>query len=272
MESEAKGPYTEESLKGLVESGKLTRDCFIFDEEKDGFIPFSEKPDFWQRLKPVEKPGLKLKKKTPEVAPSDGPETPAGNQKKKITPPATQPQIGKGLEDSVDLNQVLAAAEGNTRETSHVKRPKLTQLRAARVIIPGLCLAFLIFLSAVIGAFYEPLYEMISKSRYELGLFLQNWILFFALIDFFLMVAIGLGRTNVFPLLRFRACLGVGFFCFIYYSTQNWEAMAALSAYQIGLFASTLTVRFLPTLFYLVLSIAGASYFSYLFWSGNLVL
>lgn len=270
-ESDASGPYTIESLRDLVESGKLTRECYVFDEEVDGFIPLSENDALWQQIQPVKKVGLKLKKKEPEVVETQSSPKPQKKPSKAKTETETN-NATKGLDESVDLNRVLAAAEGNTKETGHVKRPKLTQLRAARVIIPGIMISILVFLSAVIGAYYDPLYNMISESNYEIGLFLQNWILIFALIDLVIMLAVGLGQTNIFPFLRLRACIGIGFFCFIYYSTQNWEAMGAVTAYQFGLFASTLTYRFLPTLFYLVLSAAGAGFFSYLFWSGKLVI
>lgn len=269
---EARGPYTLAALKELVANGNLKRTAYYYDEDKDAFVSFEDTPDLWHQIQPPPKVGLKLKRTTPVPVPESTPgtEDPSGKSLQKTPAPAA-PEKSTGMEESIDLNQVFASAEGKTPGTRHTRRPARTQHWAASILLPGLVLAMLAFVGSLVYAYFDPLSEMVKNTDYSPGILLDNWILFFALVDFLLLLVIGLGQTGVFPFLRFRAALGLGFFGYVLYSLQAWEALAAISAYQAGLIGATLMARFLPTLCILLVAIGGSGYFGYLIWDGAIL-
>lgn len=259
------GPFTFEQLRDLAQSGVLKPETLFFREGMDDFAPFADNGELWSSLQPRKSVPLKLRGKQTEEA---GASETAGKQRKKRAPsPAPSP-----MDESDNVHRMLAAAEGETAQTRHTRKVRKSRERAVTVLMPGVVLMLLISVACIIQPYWEPLRSMVRSGDYSFDLLFSNWILALALIDLFLAIAIGLGQTGFFPLLRLRAAIGIGFFLFIFYSRQNWEALAAITALQSGMVGATLCSRFSTTTLMVLIGLGGGGFLVWLTWFEGLAL
>ena len=153
-----------------------------------------------------------------------------------------------------------------------MQRLRKSRAGALAILLPGLVLMLFASVAVVVRPQWEEIYGMIRSADYSFDLLLGNWILLFAIVDFALAIGIGLGQTALFGLLRFRAGFGLGFFLFLFYSRQEWEALAAVEALQLGMIGATLCARFFSTLLFVLLGLAGGGFLVWLAWFGGLSL
>mgnify|MGYP006268944709 CR=1 FL=1 len=265
---QADGPFSLEQLRELADSGILRPETLVYSEGMEDFVAFSERPELWESIRGPAKPSLRLKRKPVEGAePGEGAETAGPTKKKKAAPPSAD----EGGE-SGDIGRMLAAAEGKTEQTRYVQRLRKSRERAVAILLPGLVLMLFASVAVVVRPQWEEIYGMIRSADYSFDLLLGNWILLFAIVDFALAIGIGLGQTALFGLLRFRAGFGLGFFLFLFYSRQEWEALAAVEALQLGMIGATLCARFFSTLLFVLLGLAGGGFLVWLAWFGGLSL
>ncbi len=271
----ADGPFTQEQLRDLAASELIQIETLYCEEGMEDFAPFSENPDLWEQIKPAARQKLKLRlpntpAPTGTEAKSKSNPTPPGADSLKATeikPKArTKAAISKPEDESGNIGQMLAAAEGKTEQTRHIRHLKRSRALAVATLLPSVVLALLLSISVVVQPSWEAIFEMFKSGNYSIDLLTQNGILLFALADLFLAIGIGLGHTGLFPLLRFRCAIGLGFFFFLFYSRQEWLAVYAASALHVGVFAATLCVRFFATFFFSTLALAGGGALVWLVW------
>ena len=65
-------------------------------------------------------------------------------------------------------------------------------------------------------------------------------------IDLILATLLGLGVITLYPFVRFRAALGLGFVGFIFWTTGQLTPLIFLAVGSIGLYTTTIFVRYLP--------------------------
>ncbi|MFP4351854.1 MAG: GYF domain-containing protein [Puniceicoccaceae bacterium] len=259
----ADGPFTFEQLKDLAESGVLKPDTLYLREGMDDFAPFSGNEELWNSLQPPKKAPLKLRPRRGEEPAA----TETAGKQRKHQPPAPSP-----TDESGDVGRMLAAAEGETDETRHIRKLRRSRQRAVAVLMPGLVLMLLGSVACLIQPHWEPLRSMVESGEYSFDLLFSNWILALALVDLFLAIAIGLGQTGLFPFLRLRAAVGIGFFLFIFYSRQEWDALAAITALQTGMIGATLCSRFTTTTLMVLTGLAGGGFLVWLTWFKGIAL
>jgi len=216
-EPEARGPYTLDKLKDLVEKNKADRDTLYYDENQEEWINVLENADLRDGLFP-DKQHLSLKAK--EVADS-----------------LNTPDAGGGR---LTVDEMLAAAEGKTEDTRHLKKRETNMERAASLSLPAL--GVMMLLSAV-----SNLYMLI----------LQEPILILGVIDAFLALCCFLSVTDAFPIIRFRVMLGLGYFGYINWAWGELPQLFAVIAACLGAYIATLTLNLYLMVLAILLGILG---------------
>jgi hypothetical protein len=115
---------------------------------------------------------------------------------------------------------------------------------------------------------------LIDQKEGSLQALFQQPVVFLGALDLIMAVLLLLNATEIFPLIRFRAMLGSGFFSVLYFSNflngdpaGFWMAFATL-AFGLGLFVCTLTLNFFRMLLSATLGIIGSLGIA---WFSNLV-
>lgn len=165
---------------------------------------------------------------------------------------------GKPTEEAneqLTVSDMLAAAEGNTEDTKHLKRKLMLSEKAAAMSMPVLSVIFL--LSAF--SFLYPQIEVIQTifEDREYGLLLDNPMMVVGLLDLFLALCCFLHVTDIFPFLRFRAMLGLGYFAYSYWAMDDSIMMVAAVASSISIFVITITLNFPLMILCAILGIGG---------------
>jgi len=249
----ADGPFSIDQLRELVALEIASPETLYRTEAMEDFEPLGRENGLWAQIKPQPRVALKLRTEnnSSETTQPESAKKPLRQSAGKTAAPLSP------TSESADIDEMLAAAEGNTAQTSHTRKLRKSRNRVIMLFL---------FIGGLIQPVWIELYAMIKSGDYSIKILIENWTLFFALADLFLVIAIGLGNTGLFPLLRFRAALGLGFFAYLFYSRGDPQAIAALTALQFGLLGSTLCTRFAPTLLMVTIGLAGGGFFIWLSW------
>ena len=89
---------------------------------------------------------------------------------------------------------------------------------------------------------------------------------YFGFVDLFLAFALVLGATTVYPIIRFRAALGIGFLGIIFWcipGTVDLVPIITLTAGAIGLYLSTIFVSYFALALASSIGLAGMMAFAY---------
>ncbi len=256
------GPFSVDQLRELSSAGILGRETLIRQGGSGGFSPLGDDPALWDEVRERPKSTLKLRKPEPPQVPKPGKSAKGTMMKKnRAAPAAVAPSEGAG-----DVNDMLAAAEGKTEQTRHIQRLRKSRQRAVSLLLPGLVLMLLGSVAFVVHPEWSAIVDMFKSADYSFDILLSNWILLFAITDLILAIGIGLGQAGLFPLLRFRAGLGLGFFTYLFYSRGEPEALVAAAALQAGMFGATICTRLGTTALFVLLGVGGAGYLIWLSW------
>ncbi len=228
-EETARGPYGIDELLTLAEAGKLTPDYYYFDPRMESWAVISSNEPLKDKVFP-EKQKLTLRKKeTSEIESLNEPDHEG---------------------ESVKVEEMLAAAEGHTSETKHVRQRVLWMERAASLAVPILGLMLLISALSVLYPSWNIITAIIDEEEGAYGLLFQKPIVVLGALDLIMGAFLLLNATEIFPLIRFRAMVGAGFFFIIYAAhyingdpAGFWMALASL-AFGLGLYVCTLTLNF----------------------------
>lgn len=234
-ETEAHGPFTQEQLVSLAEAGKVDPQTLYYEAGTEQWIAIGANSELKATLFP-EKQRLMLKAKEQRVATvNPGPNT---------TPP-------------LNVNDMLAAAEGRTAETKD-KRDRTVSLERAAAIGRYACVAML-FLS--MAALLVPSVDAIAAGDW-IALIAEP-LVYLGFADFVLMLALLLGAINVYPLVRFRAAIGLGFLGLIFWTQGDIVPVFTIVAGSVGLYLSTIIVSYFALGLSAGLGLAGMLAFAY---------
>ncbi|TVP75423.1 MAG: hypothetical protein EA353_13880, partial [Puniceicoccaceae bacterium] len=89
------------------------------------------------------------------------------------------------------------------------------------------------------------------------------------LFDLLMGVLLLLSVTGIYPLVRGRAMLGLGFGVYVSWAIGDPELMALTAVASLSLFMATLVNRFGTLIFTFILGIGGHAYLAYLALSGR---
>lgn len=248
----ARGPYGIDELLTLAEADKLTPEFYYFDAQMESWAQIQTNEDLKAKVFP-EKQKLTLRKKSSEEIASLNAED--------------------EFEEPVKVDEMLAAAEGHTKETKHVRTRKIWQERTANLSVPVLGTMLLVSALSVLYPSWNIINSILSDTPGAWSVLFQNPVVFLGALDLVMGVFLLLNATEVFPLIRFRAMLGAGFFATVYFfNYMNGDAQGLYLALAnlglgFGLYTCTITLRF--TLMLVAASIGLAGSFG-IIWFSNL--
>ncbi len=216
-ETEARGPFNLEKVTSLVEAGQVTPDTLFYDTTTEQWTAIGTNAVMKDLLFP-EKKKLTVRAK---------PKIEALNQEKDSRPPIT-------------VDDMLAAAEGRTDDTKDKADPTEAMARAANL---GRWAAILMLLVSAAGEVLPSTDVAMSMDPMKI---LGSPLVILGALDLLLAVMLSLGVVTLYPFVRFRAALGLGFLGFIFWTHGQAASLLLLAAGSSGLYLSTVFVSYLP--------------------------
>ncbi|MGE9294474.1 MAG: GYF domain-containing protein [Puniceicoccales bacterium] len=233
---EARGPFTLERLGDLIEAGRATPQTLYYDEEQDDWFPLSENEAFY--------PILNKEAKRIQLRRSD-------TASQSALPPA--PAVKEPPPVTVD--DMLAAAEGTSKETRYLRARQKRMNIAASLSLPALAVMMFLCVFTDIYPYWDTVQLLYSERDW--ALLLEYPMLILGLVDVFFFICCILSATDVFPLLRVRAMLGLGFFTYIFWSWGELPQSLAVALGSFSIYVCTATLNLYAMVVFAALGIAS---------------
>lgn len=233
-ETEARGPFSLEQLTSLTEAGQVTGDTLFYDASAEQWVAIKSNAELLALLYP-EKAKLKLRPKetfkTLNTAPTEA--------------------------APITVNDMLAAAEGRTDETKDKSDPEIAMARAAKF---GMWGAIAILLISAAGEILPHVDVLMAFAPAKL---IVQPLVALGIVDVLLGLLLLLGVVSLYPVVRFRAALGLGFVGFLFLAHGQTLALVPLLAASVALFACTISVSVVPVIIAALCGVAGAGALTY---------
>lgn len=245
----ARGPFDIDKLNTLGEAGQVTRETLYYDDNLEAWSAIGSNRELCEKIFPSKKTLSLRKIERPRQTTAEAQE----DEQRRV----------------VSVEEMLAAAEGDTDETRHLKEEIRWQHRAAAMAVPVLALVCFVSAATYIYPAWSTVMGLIDQDPEALRGLIHKPLLILGALDLFFGICLALAATEVYPLLRFRGMLGMGFFGFFYWAAYVHGDPVALYlalaqvAYGIGVFACTLTLNFRLMFSGALLSLSGAGVFAY---------
>lgn len=234
-ETEARGPFNLEQLISLAETGSLTSETLYYDATTECWVVIEDNAQMKAAVFPSNNKLVLKSKENIAVLNRDASDT---------RPP-------------IVVGDMLAAAEGRTDDTKDKASIEIEALRAAGI---GSWAIVAIFVLSAAGELLPAVDAIMAKDPSKLLLFPLSAL---GALDLFLGVLIGLGMVNLYPLVRFRAALGAGFFGIMFYLQGFHLPLLAAVLGGTGFYFCTITIRLLPVFAAALAGLGGLGYVSY---------
>ena len=228
-EAEARGPFNQEQLISLAETGQLTADTLWYDPAIEDWASIGSNDELKASLFPEKR---KLRMKAKDIIPVQ-------KSTDSLAP--------------ITVEDMLAGAEGRTDDTKDKKDPAEAQARAARI---GMWSAVVCLILAAAG---EILPAADAIAAMDVGKLMGQPLAFLGALDLFVATMLGLGVVTFYPIVRFRAAAGLGFFGFLFFAQGLPLPMVAVLAGSAGLYFATVWVDFMPVVVASALGLAGSA-------------
>lgn len=231
---ESRGPFTVSKLNTLAEAGQVKANTLYYDEDKEEWIPIALNEALVAEVFPKSE-GLKLTVGLKE-------EDEALSEE-------------EGEEAAINIHDMLKAAEGDTEETRHLKRSQESFEKAVALASMSLGIMMLLtaisfivpHLSAIQGAFSESFYAgMLNYPFLLVGIF-----------DLIIAILLLLSVTDIYPLVRGRSMLGLGFGLYVGWAIGDPLIMMAFGIGGIGIFLATIAQKLSLMILAVVMGIGG---------------
>ena len=214
---EAKGPYNLEQLQSLSEAKRVKPETLYYDEDKEVWVAVSTNDDLKENLFPEDQ---KLSLRSKESEDLDLLNKPEDENAPKLT-----------------IEEILAAAEGETSETKGKTSAKKWKDRTIGYTSLSLTVTF--GLSAA-GFIMLNMKDLMTLNP---AIMLVNPFLIIGAIDAFITLCLALSVTTIYPVVRFRSAIGLGFMALYFYSFGQPLLAALISISMVSTFINTFTTR-----------------------------
>lgn len=236
-ETEARGPFSAQQVADLAEAGQVTADTLIYDANAEQWVALNSNAELMAIVFP-EKKKLALKQKEIKTL-----------------------NKADGASKPITVDEMLAAAEGHTDETKDKRDPQQAMARAARI---GMLAGTAALLLAAVG---EILPSTAAIMAMDFPALLRQPIAILGLVDIVLALLLGLGVASLYPLVRFRAALGLGFLGLMFYAQGHTSPLLAVAAGSIGLYLCTIVVSVVPAIVAAIAAVGGMGTLAWYFLS-----
>lgn len=219
-ETEARGPYNLEQLVSLAETGSVTVDTLFYDASSEQWTVIGESPSVKAAVFP---------------------------EKRKLTIKAKENvgSINKPRTDSlapITVDDMLAAAEGRSEDTKDKQSVEIAASRAAAI---GMWSIVGMFVLSAAGTMLPAVDVLMSLDPMKI---VSRPMVLVGMIDLTFAVLVGLGMVNLYPVVRFRAALGLGFFGLIFFLQGLHAPMMMAAAGSVCLYLCTIFISTLPVI------------------------
>jgi hypothetical protein len=219
-ETDARGPYNLEEMISLAEAGSVTVETLYYDATTERWAVIGDNP--------AVKAGI-------------------FQEKKKLTIKAeeTLGSINKPKADNlapITADDMLAAAEGLSDDTQHKRSGEIAASRAAAI---GMWAIVVMFGLSSAGGMLPAVGVLMSLDPIKIA---TNPLALIGAIDLVFAVFIGLGMMKLYPAVRFRAALGLGFFGLIFFIQGLHAPMLAAIAGSVSLYLCTIFISMVPVI------------------------
>lgn len=232
-ETEAHGPFTQEQLASLAEAGKVDPQTLYYEATTEQWVSISSNLELKAAIFP-EKRRLSVKPKDRVATLNSG----------DNNPPVT-------------VTDMLAAAEGRTADTRDKRDRVVVMERAAKIGRYAIMLMLLVSVAALL----LPSIDLISTM--ETAQLVTNPLIYLGALDLMLVLVLLLGVVSVYPFIRFRAMLAVGFLGLIFWTQGQVVPMIAVMLGSLGLYLTTIFVSYAGLGLSVGLGFAGLLGFAY---------
>ncbi len=233
-ETEAHGPFTQEQLVSLAEAGKVDAQTLYYEANTEQWVSIGSNLELKNLIFP-EKRRLTVKAKDRIATLNEGPDT---------NPP-------------IMVTDMLAAAEGRTSETSDKRDYLVVAERAAK--IGRYATIVMLVISAI--SLLLPSIDLIAA--FDLPKLAYIPFVYIGIFDVLLTLMLLLGVVTIYPLIRFRAMLAVGFLGLIFWCQGQIVPLFAVTAGSIGIYLTTVFVSYVGLGLSVGLGLAGMLGFAY---------
>jgi hypothetical protein len=233
-ETEAHGPFTQEQLASLAEAGKVDPQTLYYEATSEQWMTIGSNPELRNLIFP-EKKRLTVKPKdriTTLNAPAD------------TNPPLT-------------VTDMLAAAEGRTADTRDKRDRSVAMERAAK--LGRYACTLMLFISSV--SLLLPHIDLISKG--EWAKLVTEPFFYIGILDLMLVLSLLLGVVSLYPFIRFRSMLAVGFLGLLFWTQGQVVPTFAIVAGSVGLYLTTVFVSYIGLGLAVGIGLAGMLGFAY---------
>ena len=239
-QDESRGPFTVSKLNTLAEAGQVKENTLYYDEDKEEWIPIALNEVLKAQVFPKsEKLKLNVGLKQDDEA-----------------------RAGEEEEEPINIHDMLKAAEGDTEETRHLKRSQESFEKAVALASMTLgvmmllaAISFIVpHLGAIQGAFSEQFYAGILNYPFLLlGVF-----------DLTMAILLLLSVTEIYPLVRGRSMLGLGFGLYVGWAIGDPLIMLAFGIGGAGIFLATIAQKFSLMILAVAMGTGGNGILAYL--------
>lgn len=245
-DEDASGPYDLDQITSLFEAGKLEKDAYVYDIDTENWILIEECEELMKELFPEKKKlTLRSKDSSAEDDSEEGSSDEADAESKDATSESTEKKKGPRLKrkaeeeekkKSISVTAMLAQAEGREGDDPKGKSPVEKRAQAAFV---GLRFATLFTFGAAISMVFLE-WELALTADFIA--MMKSPYLVFAAVDVILGFFLLLQVTEIFPLLRFRAAIGLGALSVLFLTSGDPKLAAANAVLAISTYFSTATL------------------------------
>ncbi len=234
-ETEARGPFTLQQVADLAEAGQVTAETLVYDAESEQWVALNAKPDLMSAIFP-EKKKLLLKSK----------------EFKALNKPQENAK-------AITVDDMLAAAEGRTDDTKGKENPEIAMANAARIGMFGAIVA------CVLAAAGEILPGTEVLTAFTPDKLFNHPLVVLGCADVALAVLLGLGMVVLYPVVRFRAALGLGIAGFMFYAQGLNAPLGEVVLGSVGLYLCTVVVSIVPAVLAAAAGVGGMGLLAWYF-------
>jgi hypothetical protein len=231
-ENEARGPFNLEQLVSLAETGQVTVETLWYDATVEDWAAIGASEPLKASIFPEKR---KLRMKAKEAAPQPKHDT--------LAP--------------ITVEEMLAGAEGRTAETKDKVDPVIMQAHAARIGMWSAVACLVLFAAG------EILPGADAIAAVDVNKLLDQPLVFLGGADLFVAVMLGLGVVTFYPVVRFRAALGLGLYGFVFFTQGMPLPMLAIGGAAVGLYFQTIWIDMLPVVIVSALGVLGSAATAY---------